>query len=92
MELNYSAHSIKRSSQRSIPKNIMEFIYQYGQQVPRPGGATAYVVNSRVASSMIQDLKSMINRIEKAQKKVIIVDDSTSQVITTYHRRQRNTG
>lgn len=86
MELDYSAHSIKRSAQRGIPRNVRELIYEYGQQVPRLGGATAYVFNNRDASSLIQDLKSMINRIENAQKKVIIVDDSTSQVITAYHR------
>ena len=87
MGLTYSAHAVKRSNRRSIPLTLMEFIYQYGKQIPRPGGATAYVFNSSDASTMIKDLKAMISRIEKAKKKMIIVDDSKSLVITAYQRK-----
>ena len=86
MGLTYSSHAMTRASQRSIPFDLMDFLYRYGDQVERPGGALAYVINSDDASTMIHDLKSMIGLIEKARKKVVLVDDSKSIVITAYHR------
>jgi len=87
MGLICSSHSTVRASQRSIPLDLMEFLYRYGDQVERPGGATAYVLNNSLSSSMIHDLKKMIGLIEKAKKKVIIVDDFKAQVITAYQRK-----
>jgi hypothetical protein len=87
MGLSLSIHSQVRSNQRSIPSDLIDFLYRYGVQIPKPGGATAYVLNNRSASSMIHDLKLMIKRIEKAQKKMIVVDDRKEQVITAYQRK-----
>jgi hypothetical protein len=86
MGLILSLHSQVRSNQRSIPYDLMEFLYKYGEEIPKPGGATAYVINNDNASSMIRDLKLMIKRIEKAKKKMIIVNDRLEQVITAYQR------
>lgn len=79
-------HAGKRMQQRGIPLDIVEFLYNYGEPVKRPGNVSEYRIKKDMANSMIRDLKRMINRIEKARSKVILVDESSTKIVTAYAR------
>jgi hypothetical protein len=85
MEL--SNHAQLRSRQRSIPFDIIEFLFRYGDPIEQPGQALGYRLNKDLASSMIHDLKKMIGLIEKTRKKIIITDVPGSKVITVVNQK-----
>jgi hypothetical protein len=85
MEL--SNHAQLRSRQRSIPFDIIEFLFRYGDPIEQPGRALGYRLNNDLAVSMIHDLKKMIGLVEKARKKVVITNEPGSQVITVINQK-----
>jgi hypothetical protein len=85
MEL--SNHAQLRSRQRSIPFDIIDFLFRYGDPIEQPGRALGYRLNNTLASAMIHDLKKMIELIEKARKKVVITDQPSSKVITVINQK-----
>lgn len=85
MEL--SNHAQLRSRQRSIPFDIIEFLFRYGVPIRLPGRAQGYRLDNDLSSAMIRDLKRMIGLIEKARKKVVITNVSGSKVITVINQK-----
>jgi hypothetical protein len=83
--MKLTKHAQDRLQQRGISLSVTELIYRYGEPIQRPGGVFAYHLPKRKASQLLHDLKQTIHRIESAQKKVILVDDSTGSVITAYN-------
>ena len=58
MELSNRAQL--RSRQRSIPFDIIDFLFRCGDPIEQPGRALGYRLNNALASAMIHDLKKMI--------------------------------
>lgn len=75
-------HAQARITQRSIPLDIVEFLYRNGKITQKPGHVIAYSLDRSRANSMIKELKGMIGLIEKTRKKVIITDENGSRIIT----------
>jgi len=84
MEL--SRHAEVRSQQRSIPRDYIEMIMEFGTPTRKPGNALEYKIHKRDRQQAISRLKRLINTIDKCQKKAVLVDRNLNQVITVYNK------
>jgi hypothetical protein len=82
----FTQHAVVRMQQRSVSKEVLALVLQFGREEPRPGGACKISMRKRDVSSMMCRLKKMIHLIEKAQRKAVMVSDTDEVVITVYNR------
>ena len=84
MEL--SKHAEIRSQQRSIPKDYIEMIMEYGTPTKKPGNAFEYKLHRKNRDRVISHLKHLITLVDKCTKKAVLVDaDNVCDVITVYN-------
>jgi len=82
--LNMTKHAEIRSQQRGFPKDEIDLILEFGKKKNRPGGAVEFGINKKDKNKIIQKLKRLINKLDKIQKKrVLMIEDS---IITVYHK------
>lgn len=84
--MDISKHATVRCQQRGIPKDLVGLILEFGIQHNKPGGAIEYNVRKKDKNRIINHLKRLINDLDKAHNKALLVKDN--QVITVYYRRQ----
>ena len=77
-----SNHAAIRASQRSISNSEIDLIMTMGRETKQPGKAIKIELDRKTSNSVVRELKGAIKLIEKAQKKAIILSESSSLVIT----------
>ena len=84
MEL--SKHAEIRFQQRSIPKDYIDMIMEYGTPTRKPGNAFEYKLHRKSRDRVISHLKHLITVVDKCTKKAVLVDaDNVCDVITVYN-------
>ena len=83
--MNISKHAVVRSQQRSIPKDDIDLIMQFGKLQHKPGGAIEYSVTKKDRNRIIRHLKHLIINLDKIANKAVLVIEN--QVITVYHKK-----
>ena len=86
MEL--SRHAEVRSQQRSIPKDYIEMIMEFGTPSRKPGNAFEYRLRKKNKDRIISHLKHLLSSVDKCTKKAVLVDaDNVDDIITVYNYR-----
>jgi DNA invertase Pin-like site-specific DNA recombinase len=75
-------HAQVRARQRGIPETLLRIVEECGNVSHAPGGAQKLFFGKREAQLLRQELKRMLQAIDKAQGKVLIVKDGL--ILTTY--------
>ena len=81
--LNITKHATIRSQQRGIPKDEIDLILEFGKKKNRPGGAVEFGILKKDKNKIIRELKWLINKIDKIQKKRVLMIENS--IITVYH-------
>jgi len=83
-EKAFTNHALKRVQQRGIPFEIVELIMQYGTPIPQPGGVYEYFIKKKDKNKIIRVAKKLIQALDKADGKAVLVNIESDQVITVY--------
>jgi hypothetical protein len=87
--MNYSEHLYKRSQQRGININLIEFIIQNGIKKTRPGGVQEYLITKKQRFTIIDKLNNLINKINHSNSIGVLIDENDDTIITTYHKKRK---
>ncbi|PIS30006.1 MAG: hypothetical protein COT43_02695 [Candidatus Marinimicrobia bacterium CG08_land_8_20_14_0_20_45_22] len=82
--MKISQHAMKRMTQRAIKMSDIELILALGTIQPRPGGAVEYFVKREKISFVINELKHIMNQVNRLTDKAILITDN--KVKTVYHK------
>ena len=64
--MRVSGHAFSRGQQRSIPEQVIELVFEYGEVSPKPGGAVELYMSTAVADARVAKLKRQIADIDPA--------------------------
>lgn len=78
-------HAESRCSQRGIPREAVSILAKYGEVGHAPGDATKLSIPRRYKSSLVSELKRLIQSIERASDAEIIIAEDGA-VLTAYRR------
>jgi hypothetical protein len=81
-----SRHAQIRNKQRGFTKRKIEYILQNGDENKRPGNAVEVVVENKLASQLIGNLKKEISLIEHIKNKAILLSCDNGTIITMYSK------
>ncbi len=85
--MKLSKHTMVRSQQRGISKEVIRIVAQNGKLTHRPGGAVAYEITKKDANLMIKELRQLIHHLQRAAVVRLIAPlDKPDIIITVYHR------
>lgn len=80
---NFSKHAITRSSQRGIPKDVVDIILSMGTSRQRPGNALEVRILKKDRIRLITSLRRVLKMVERSKNKCVITG-SDGKVITLY--------
>ena len=81
-----SSHAQVRMQQRGIPAVLVQIIEQCGQGTPAPGGAEKLQLGKREINNLRQELKRVLQLLDKARGAALIVKDGC--ILTAYKCRE----
>lgn len=79
-------HCITRSRQRGIKDEDLTLILLLGTAEIKPGGVYEVFLREKDKQRLIWQLKQLIQKIDKLAGKAVIIDESSREIITTYHK------
>jgi len=78
-------HAQTRARQRGIPGLLLQIAQECGRQTAAPGGAQRIFCGRREAQHLRQELKRLLQMIDKAQGAALIVQNG--RIITVYKQQ-----
>ena len=84
--MKISKHAQIRNNQRGFSKRKIDYILQNGNEMKRPGNAVEIVVENKLASQLIENLKKEISLIEHIKNKAILLSCDNGTIITMYSK------
>ena len=79
-DITTTRHCEIRMAQRGINSSDLDLVFNFGIKV----GQDQIMVTKRIAAEMVQELKKLIDRVEHAKGKSIVVKDG--RIVTVYHQ------
>ena len=67
MKVRMSRHPITRMTQRAISGEMVQTIWEYGENLDAPGGATKVVLSRRIAKKLLTLSRFLLTRIHGSQ-------------------------
>ena len=89
MKVRMSRHAITRMTQRAISGEMVQTIWEYGENLDAPGGATKVVLSRRIAKKLREELEQEIRKIDRTVDKAIVVNDDDGSILTCMHNTKR---
>lgn len=83
--MQMSQHANIRARQRGIPRDYVNIILKHGTMRKKPGKAFEIQIRRKDKNKIIQDLKKLINAVERCSKKAVLIDSKMETVITLYN-------
>lgn len=86
--MNSTLHAVTRFQQRGITDEIADLVCTFGTPKRRPGKVFAYQITKEDRQRIVQENKGnrrVLQLLDKAIKKTIIVDEYSSSIITGYN-------
>ena len=83
--MKLTKHAQARQRQRGIPNFCLDIIQQHGRCERAPGGATKVSFGKREYQRTIEQLKGLIQMLDKAKGGTIIIADD-GDVLTVYKK------
>ena len=84
--MKLSNHANTRKRQRGFSNRKIKYILQNGIEIKRPGNAIEIVVENKLASQLIENLKKEISLIEHIKNKAILLSCDNGTIITMYSK------
>lgn len=81
-----SRHAGIRAQQRGIPHDCIDLIMQFGSPEKRPGNALEYRLTKRGVREAVNHLKHLIQQIDKAARKAVLVSEDADYIVTVYNQ------
>jgi len=83
--MQISKHADARARQRGIPRDYVNLILKHGTMKKKPGKAFEIQIRTKDKNRIIQDIKKLINAVERCSKKAVLIDSKMETVITLYN-------
>ena len=84
--MKLSNHANTRKQQRGFSNRKIKYILQNGIEIKRPGNAIEIVVENKLASQLIGNLKKEISLSEHIKNKAILLSCDNGTIITMYSK------
>ena len=84
--MKLSKHAQTRRQQRGFSNRKINCILEDGVENRRPGNAVEVVVENKLASQLIENLKKEISLIEHIKNKAILLSCDNGTIITMYSK------
>jgi hypothetical protein len=77
-------HCYQRQQQRAIPNQVINWLIEYGEEQPAPGGTRILYFGKNSIRDMKSDIGAPIVNLCSKYWSVIIIQSNDGDVITTY--------